>query len=153
MCGRTAARKVVCNHFCWVASYIMQASVSLVLLLKIICVSLESDLVTFTTTDSFIRVVAYEGSYNLNLSFKIRTWQKEGVVAFHKLSSKGHLTVRLFNGKLLGEVFHGQEDGDSNSLEHPLVVSDGTWHKVEFNIVRTIASLLVENQSVSVVLP
>ena len=50
-------------------------------------------------------------------------------------------------------MFHGQEDGDSILLEHPLVVSDGTWHKVEFNIVRTIASLLVENQTISDVLP
>ena len=66
MCGRTTEGKVVCNRFGWVVSYIMQASVSLVLVLKIICVSLESDLVTFTTSDSFIRVVAYEGSYNLN---------------------------------------------------------------------------------------
>ena len=74
------------------------------LLLTAVHVSLENVVVTFTTSESFIRVVGYEGSYNLNMSLQLRTWQDEGVIVFHKFSSQGYLKIFLHEGQLLAEI-------------------------------------------------
>ena len=75
-------------------------------LLSFLSATSESDVVTFTTSDSFVRVVGYEGSYNMNLSMQIKTWQQEGVLVFHKFSSKGYLKILLHGGQLKLRSYH-----------------------------------------------
>ena len=105
------------------------------------------EVLTFTTTDSFIRVVGYEvifrlliqtvkigkvkcaltemgqtlnndiyrvyftkkfslqGATNLNFSVKLRTYQKEGTVMFHKMSSTGYMKMFLQVSSLLDTAY------------------------------------------------
>ena len=105
------------------------------------------EVLTFTTTDSFIRIVGYEvifrllfqtgkiekvkcaltemgqtlnndiyrvyftkkfslqGATNLNFSVKLRTYQKEGTVMFHKMSSTGYMKMFLQVSSLLDTAY------------------------------------------------
>ena len=88
------------------------------LLLTAVHVSLENVVVTFTTSESFIRVVGYEGSYNLNISLLLRTFQDEGVLVFHKFSSKGYLKIFLHEGQLKAEIVSSESQTLLTTLEH-----------------------------------
>ena len=95
----------------------MQNNIFAVLLLPL-SVTLENEDVTFTTGDSFVRVVGYEGSYNMNMSLQIRTWQEEGVIVFHKFSSKGYLKIFLHEGQLKAEIVSSDQKTPLTTLEH-----------------------------------
>ena len=84
------------------------------------CQSLESEnVVGFLSSESFVRVVGYEGAYNLHVGLKVRarwhfsispalhliaiqvrTWHEDGLLVYHKFSSSGHLKLHLFGGIL-----------------------------------------------------
>ena len=87
------------------------------------CESPESEnVVGFLSGESFVRVVGYEGAYNLNVGLKVRhwwsihlmlvswtlhllviqvrTWHEDGQLVYHKFSSSGHLKLHLFGGIL-----------------------------------------------------
>ena len=114
----------------------------------------ESDVVTFKTSDSFVRVVGYEGSYNMNLSMQIKTWQQEGVLVFHKFSSKGYLKILLHGGQLRAEIISSEEGSSLTTLEHhDTVLGDGKWHRVQFLISQAEASLSVHTRTVRSRLP
>ena len=119
-----------------------------------LCVSLEDDRVTFKTGDSFVRLVGYEGSYNMNMSMQIKTWQEEGVLVFHKFSSTGSLKIFLHEARLTSEIVSSEEGSTLTTLEHyDTVVNDGEWHSIQFYIARTLAGLSVDSCTVTGSLP
>ena len=116
--------------------------------------TLEDEGLTFTTNDSFAMVVGYEGSYNMNISLQVMTWQEEGVLVFHKFSSKGHLKIFLQEGHLVAEVASTEENIPVTTLEHyHTVLSDGTWHFIQFYIVQNRVGISVDNNTVTQTLP
>ena len=120
----------------------------------VISVSLENAEVTFTTSDSFMRVVGYEGSYNLNMSLQLRTWQDEGVIVFHKFSSQGYLKIFLHEGQLLAEIMSSGPETPLTILEHyDTGLSDGEWHSIQFYIAQARAGLSINSHTVTGSLP
>ena len=122
-----------------------------------VSVSMQNEAVTFTTSDSFVRVIGYEGSYNMNMSFQLRTWQEEGVVVFHKFSSSGHLKIFLHEGRLMAEVVSsggGTPLTPLTTLEHyDTLVNDGGWHSVQFYIAQTQVGLSINSRTITGSLP
>ena len=122
--------------------------------LATLSVSVHNEAVTFTTSDSFVRVVGYEGSYNMNMSLQLRTWQEEGVVVFHKFSSKGHLKIFLHEGRLRAEVVSEGGGTPLTTLEHyDALVPDGGWHSVQLYIAQTAVGLSICGRTITGSLP
>jgi len=115
------------------------------------CVLLNDNTVTLTTGESFFRAVGYEGSFHLNISLQMKTWQEEGVLMFHKFSSRGHLRIDLFDGKTKGEVLDG--DGIVSLVESEKVVRDGQWHHLKLHILQDQMTLTVDSITSKVQLP
>ena len=127
-----------------------------VLLVSIVTPRILSDdeAVTFTTSESFVRVVGYEGSYNLNMSLHLRTWQEEGVLVFHKFSSRGYLKIFLNEGRMMAEVVSEGGGSPLTSLEHyDTLLNDGKWHILQFYIMQTQVGLSINNQTSTGSLP
>ena len=61
----------------------IETNILTILSLSSLSLTLENEKLTFTSSESFVRVVGYEGSYNMNISLQIRTWQEDGVLVFH----------------------------------------------------------------------
>ena len=120
----------------------------------IINVLLKNAEVTFTTSGSFAREVGYEGSYNMNMSLQLRTWQEEGVLVFHKFSSKGHLKMFLHKGVLRAEIASESGGTPQTVLEHyDTPVNDGEWHSVQLYIAQTQVGLSLDQHTVRGSLP
>jgi hypothetical protein len=131
----------------------MQTNICAVLLLPL-SVTLENEAMTFTTSDSFVRVVGYEGSYNMNISLQLRTWQDEGVIVFHKFSSKGYLKIFLHEGQLKTEIMSSDPQTPLTTLEHyGTGLSDGEWHSIQFYIAHARAGLSINSHTVTDSLP
>ena len=126
-------------------------SIFLVLITMAKCALLNDDTITLTTGESFFRVVGYEGSLHLNISLQMKTWQEEGVLMFHKFSSRGHLRIDLFDGKTKGEVLDG--DGIVSLVESEKVVRDGKWHHLKLHILQDLMTLTVDSITSKVQLP
>ena len=124
------------------------------LLLTAVHVSLENMAVTFTNRESFIRVVGYEGSYNLNISLQLRTFQEEGVIVFHKFSSQGYLKIFLNDGQLKAEIVSSETQTPLTTLEfYDTLVNDGEWHSIQFYIAQARAGLSINSHTVTGSLP
>ena len=122
--------------------------------LATLSVSVHNEAVTFTTSDSFVRVVGYEGSYNMNMSLQLRTWQEEGVVVFHKFRSKGHLKIFLHEGRLRADVVSEGGGTPLTRIEHyDTLVNDGAWHSIQFYIAQIQVSLSINSQTIMDRLP
>jgi hypothetical protein len=131
-----------------------QMSILAPLLLTAASVSLENVAVTFTTIESFIRVIGYEGSYNLNMSLQLRTFQEEGVLMFHKFSSQGHLKIFLHEGQLKADSVSSGTQAPLTILEHyDTWLSDGEWHSIQFYIAHARAGLSINSHTVTGSLP
>ena len=131
-----------------------QISILAPLLLTAVSVSLENVAVTLRTSESFIRVVGYEGSYNLNMSLQMRTFQEQGVLVFHKFSSQGYLKIFLHEGQLLAEIMSSGPERPLTTLEHYNTgLSDGEWHSIQFYIAQARAGLSINSHTVTGSLP
>ena len=116
--------------------------------------TLEDEELSFTSSDSFVVVVGYEGSYNMNMSLQVKTWQEEGVLVFHKFSSVGHLKIFLQEGHLVAEIVTAEEDSSRTTIKHfQTLVSDGAWHYVQLYIERTGVGLVIDSNPVTDTLP
>ena len=109
----------------------MQSLLRFIILISSV-LSLEEEELTFTTNESFVVVVGYEGSYNMNMSLQVKTWQEEGVLVFHKFSSVGHLKIFLQEGHLVAEIVTSEEDIPRTTLDHyQTLLSDGGYLKIK----------------------
>ena len=134
--------------------YEIQILVMSLLLLPVLNTILEDEVVTFTTSDSFVRLVGYEGLYNVNMSLQIRTWQAEGVLVFHKFSSRGYLKVFLHEGLLSAEIISSEKGSTLTTLEHyDTVLNDGKWHSIHLFIAQAVVGLTVNTLTVTNNLP
>ena len=130
----------------------MQSILTFLILISSV-LTLKDEELTFTTSDSFVVVVGYEGSYNMNMSLQVKTWQGEGVLVFHKFSSVGHLKIFLQEGHLVAEIV-SEEDSPRTTLEHyNTLLSDGAWHYVQFFIDKTVVGLVIDSNTVMDTLP
>ena len=131
----------------------MQSLLRFIILISSV-LSLEEEELTFTTNESFVVVVGYEGSYNMNMSLQVKTWQEEGVLVFHKFSSVGHLKIFLQEGHLVAEIVTAEEDSSRTTIKHyQTLVSDGAWHFVQLYIERTGVGLVIDSNQVTNTLP
>jgi hypothetical protein len=129
-------------------------SILLLLGLTAVSVSIPNEEVTFQTSNIFIRVFGYEGSYNMNMSFQLRTWQEEGVIVFHKFSSKGYLKIFLHDGQLKAKIVSSDPQTPLTTLEHyDTLVNDGEWHSMQFYIAHARAGLSINSHTVTESLP
>ena len=134
-------------------SHTMQSILTFLILLSSV-LTLKDEELTFTTSDCFVVVVGYEGSYNMNMSLQVKTWQGEGVLVFHKFSSVGHLKIFLQEGHLVAEIVSEEEDSPRTTLEHyHTLLSDGAWHYVQFFIDKTVVGLVIDSNKVMDTLP
>ena len=134
-------------------SHTMQSILTSLILISSV-LTLKDEELTFPTSDSFVVVVGYEGSYNMNMSLQVKTWQGEGVLVFHKFSSVGHLKIFLQEGHLVAEIVSEEEDGPMTTIKHyNTLLSDGSWHYVRFYIDKTGVGLVVDNNQVADTLP
>ena len=122
--------------------------------LTAVSVSFPNEEVTFQTSESFMRVVGYEGSYNMNITLQLRTWQEEGVLVFHKFSSQGYLKIFLHEGQIKAEIASSETKTPLTILEHfDTLVNDGEWHSIQFFIAQTRAGLSINSLKVTGSLP
>ena len=129
-------------------------STLLLLGLTAVSVSFPNEEVTFQTSKSSMRVVGYGGSYNLNMSLQLRTWQEEGVIVFHKFSSKGYLKIFLHEGQIKAEIVSSDLQTPLTTLEHyDKLVNDGEWHSIQFYIAQAQAGLSINSHTVTGSLP
>ena len=90
----------------------------------------------------------------MNMSLQLRTWQEEGVLVFHKFSSKGHLKMFLHKGVLRAEIASESGGTPRTTLEHyDTPVNDGEWHTVQFYIAQTLVGLSLDQRTVRGSLP
>ena len=130
-------------------SHTMQSILTSLILISSV-LTLKDEELTFPTSDSFVVVVGYEGSYNMNMSLQVKTWQGEGVLVFHKFSSVGHLKIFLQEGHLVAEIVSEEEDSPRTTLEHyNTLLSDGAWHHVQFFIDKTVVGLAIDSNHVT----
>ena len=126
----------------------------LFLCLTAVSFSFPNEEVTFQTSDSFIRVFGYEGSYNMNITLQLRTWQEEGVLVFHKFSSQGYLKIFLHEGQIKAEIASSETKTPLTILEHyDTLVNDGEWHIIQFYIAQAQAGLSINSLKVTGSLP
>ena len=110
----------------------IQMSILKLIVLTAVGFSYPNEEVTFQTSESFVRVVGYEGSYNMNMSLQLRTWQEEGVLVFHKFSSKGYLKIFLHQGQLKADILSSESQTPLTTLEHyDTLVNDGELHSIQ----------------------
>ena len=132
---------------------IMQILLAVIILISSV-LTMEDKELTFTSSDSFVVVVGYEGSYNMNISLQVKTWQEEGVLVFHKFSSVGHLKIFLQEGHLVAEIVTAEEDSPRTTIKHyQTLLSDGAWHYVQLYIERTVVGLIIDSNQVTDTLP
>ena len=112
--------------------YSIQMSIMKLIVLIAVGFTYQNEEVTFQTSESFVRVVGYEGSYNMNMSLQLRTWQDEGVLVFHKFSSKGYLKIFLHQGQLKADILSSESQTPLTTLEHyDTLVNDGELHSIQ----------------------
>ena len=65
------------------------------------CVQSEIGQTLDNDISGFIKKFSFQGSTNLNFSVKLRTYQQEGTIMFHKMSSTGYMKLFLQVNSLL----------------------------------------------------
>ena len=132
----------------------IQMSILKLFVLTAVGFSFPNEEVSFQTSESFVRVVGYEGSYNLNMSLQLRTWQEEGVIVFHKFSSQGYLKIFLHEGQIKAEIASSETKTPLTILEHyDTLVNNGEWHSIQFYIAHAQAGLSINSLNVMGSLP
>ncbi|XP_037092008.1 neurexin-4-like [Pollicipes pollicipes] len=107
------------------------------------CPAVHTVPMTFKDRSAYIKVDGNEGQTQLNISFGFRTYEEDGVMAFHKFLSSGYVKVYLQKGRFNVAIL-------TDGLKQPVVLdpfeglyNDGSWHAV------TVA--LAENSAVTVI--
>ena len=95
--------------------------------------------VTFSTNHSAVKILGYEGSYHLNISLELRTFEPSGVLLFHQFISGGSLCLSVRNGLVTASMVgrsHSQHSQHIMTMDSYTHVSDGDWHRVVFGVER-----------------
>ena len=58
--------------------------------------------ITFLTANSYAKLPGYEGVNKLNISLDFRTFEENGLLAYHRFTSPGYVKMFLDTGKLKG---------------------------------------------------
>ncbi|XP_043229455.1 neurexin-4-like [Amphibalanus amphitrite] len=83
---------------------------------------------TFQDRGAHIKVVGNEGQTTLNISFSFRTYERDGMLAFHNFLSDGYVKVYLQAGRFKVAIM-------TTGMKQPVVLdafeqryNDGSWH-------------------------
>merc|ERR1719471_2293361 len=79
---------------------------------------------------------------------KLRTFQEEGLLVFHKFSSSGHLKLLLSAGILRCEV-HADNELVVVLEQYDVSVSDGVQHRVQLEINMDSLTLTVDTHVIT----
>ncbi|XP_037077465.1 LOW QUALITY PROTEIN: neurexin-4-like [Pollicipes pollicipes] len=106
------------------------------------CPAVHTVPITFLDRSAFIKVTGNDGQKQLNISFGFRTYEENGVMAYHKFLSAGSVKVFLQQGRFKVEL--ATERNDAVVLDpFEETFNDGRWHAA------TVA--LAENSAVTVI--
>ena len=54
---------------------------------------------TFLDRTAFVKVTGNEGQTQMNITFEFRTYEENGLLAYHNFLTRGFVKVSLFSGK------------------------------------------------------
>ncbi|XP_054280158.1 neurexin-4 [Macrosteles quadrilineatus] len=101
--------------------------------------------VTFLTAKSFAKLQGYEGMNSLNVSFSFRTYEEDGLLLYHKFTSKGFVKLYLEKGKIKVEIV--SDNGPKAILDnYNERFNDGRWHTAMLTISTNTLVLTVDNR-------
>lgn len=60
--------------------------------------------ITFLTANSYAKLPGYEGVSSLNLSLDFRTYEENGLLAYHRFTSPGFVKMFIEHGKVKGSI-------------------------------------------------
>ena len=60
--------------------------------------------ITFLTANSYAKLPGYEGVSSLNLSLDFRTFEENGLLAYHRFTSPGFVKLFIETGKIKGII-------------------------------------------------
>ena len=84
------------------------------------------------------------GSYNMNVSLEFRTYEKNGLLVFHRFSSEGFIKLFMEDARI--KVLIEGSDMPRVELDNfDQTFSDGKWHQVEIALGPNTATLTVDH--------
>ncbi|CAH1403187.1 unnamed protein product [Nezara viridula] len=101
--------------------------------------------VTFLTSNSYAKLKGYEGISAFNISLGFRTYENNGLLLYHKFTSRGYVKLFLEQGKLKVEI---------ETQKYPMSLldnfderfDDGQWHNCMLTISNNSLVLTVDNR-------
>lgn len=106
--------------------------------------------VTFLTANSYAKLPGYEGVNKLNISLDFRTFEENGLLAYHRFTSPGFVKMYLEVGKIKVEIL--AENGPKIMLDNFLdVLNDGRWHQVILALATNSMVLIVDGRPMETV--
>ena len=96
--------------------------------------------VTFRTAASYVKQIGYEGTYNFNVSLQFRTFERAGLLVFHKFSSEGHVKLYMEHARIKVQIVAtGMPDVVIDNFDQ--TYNDGIWHTVELSMAKNQVSI------------
>ncbi|XP_043205500.1 neurexin-4-like [Amphibalanus amphitrite] len=106
------------------------------------CPAVHTVPMTFLDRTAFVKVTGNEGQTTLNISFEFRTYEEDGMLAYHNFLTRGYVKIFLEDGRFKVEI--STREIDSVVLDpFEATYNDGRWHSA------TVA--LAENSAVTVI--
>ena len=86
--------------------------------------SSQSESLMFNSNSSPMKILGYEGSFQLNISLELRTIAMNGLLLYHHFLTGGHMLIQIKDGKIEASI---------NNMTHAhsyKKVNDGQWHHI-----------------------
>ena len=101
--------------------------------------------VTFKNSQSHVKLTGYEGSYSLNVRFEFRTYEENGLLMYHSFSSDGEVELIMENARVKVKLV-ANDIPPINLDNFDQTFNDGKWHKLQFEISKNRALLVIDNE-------
>nr|CAG4638226.1 EOG090X00DN [Cyclestheria hislopi] len=106
--------------------------------------------ITFVTANSYAKLPGYEGVTTMNISLDFRTYEENGLLAYHRFTSPGYVKMFLEHGKIKVEV--SAENAPKVTLDNfAETMNDGRWHKVILTLATNSVILNVDERPMKTV--
>ena len=107
--------------------------------------------VTFLTANSYAKLPGYEGVSTLNVSLDFRTFEENGLLAYHRFTSPGYVKMFIETGRIKVEV--AAENVPKITLDNfsNEVLNDGRWHRIILALATNSAILSVDGRPMKTV--
>lgn len=106
--------------------------------------------ITFLTANSYAKLPGYEGVNTLNISLDFRTYEENGLLAYHRFTSPGFVKMFIEQGKIKIEI--AAENVPKVKLDNFAdVLNDGRWHQIVLTLAPNSMILSVDGRSMKTV--